>query len=727
MKKILIAVLPLFAIIACQKDPQVEQTKPATYTVSGKVEKGPFIQGSSISMATLDAKLNASGKNYTATITDDAGTFSFGSQEFDSPYARLTATGYFYNEVSRQLSNGTLTLSALVDLSDKQSVNVNLLTHLKALRIQKLITSGGKSFKEASSTAQTELLKAFGYEKFSGTDVSQFSITAGTDEAAALIIISSEIQIGRSEAQITEFISKLATDFAENGTFSTANQEALASGLSSLYTQLDGIREGIVERYSTLGIYVTVKDLKSYVDWDGDGIPGNEFLKEGDKVTLSQEKIEAPAEGGTFTIEIDSPIAVFLSKQTSEGGEVNPISSIGDGFYDTFYADGGSVGMSFTKSLEGKTLTVIIDKSKVRKENSETIDLYAYDGTVVATLPITQAAAEKCDFVGLGESGQALVNATFSNFAQAVATLIDGDKYYTGRAYHPNLKAPIDPSYSGLYNCWSYCYQFANRIAQARDIDLHMRGIYTEYFDLLSAINYYNMVVFWGGVPYITAPSSGEVIYYPRTAESDILTSLIENLEAAVKYADKKRNVAVAMTADELLFQSKDVARIALADIYMYQGKYDKALPLLEDVEATEHYSLDSADKPCSSSADCILAVNGYLGTKSAMDDGQYKVIYCYADVLLSISECCFKLDNQTKAVEHLNMVAYKYGCSTSNDILTDISLCRKELNLPGYFAFLKRTGLAKQELSLEDYQLLWPIPWSEMMSNPNMTQNPGY
>ena len=44
-----------------------------------------------------------------------------------------------------------------------------------------------------------------------------------------------------------------------------------------------------------------------------------------------------------------------------------------------------------------------------------------------------------------------------------------------------------------------------------------------------------------------------------------------------------------------------------------------------------------------------------------------------------------------------------------------------------GRFAFLKRTGLAKKELNLQDYQLLFPIPANEIMYSSTMTQNPGY
>ena len=225
MKKYILIALSVLAV-ACEKNPSDEPFK-GTFKVSGTVEKGPFVRGSTINMQTMDDKLHPTGKTFMENIKDDAGTFDFGSLEFDTPYAKITATGYFFNEVTGELSKGMINLNALVDLSDKSSVNVNLLTHLKSQRIQKLIDEGN-TFKAAASQAQAELMGALGLQKYAGKDVSQFSITSGTDEAAALIAVSTIIQVDRSEASMTEFISKLTNEFGANGYFSDATKQTNA-------------------------------------------------------------------------------------------------------------------------------------------------------------------------------------------------------------------------------------------------------------------------------------------------------------------------------------------------------------------------------------------------------------------------------------------------------------------------------------------------------------------
>lgn len=268
---------------------------------------------------------------------------------------------------------------------------------------------------------------------------------------------------------------------------------------------------------------------------------------------------------------------------------------------------------------------------------------------------------------------------------------------------------------------------FINRLVQVRQADLERRAIYKEFFDIYSAIAYYNMVVFWGGVPYITEPITDVGTYLPRDKESDIIASLTTNLKAAIEYAEDKRNVAVPTLSDEALFLSKDVARIALADIYMYQGKYSDAKPLLEAIVNSGYYGLDAESTPRVDGRECIMAIRSSYGTRSSISGDQYIVLYSYADVLLSLAECEYRISGGTNGINRVNQILAKLALPPATDVMTGIKTGRKGLDLPGYFAFLKRNGIAKSEVGYEDYQLLWPIPANEIMTNPKMTQNPGY
>ncbi len=97
-------------------------------------------------------------------------------------------------------------------------MNVNILTHWSTHSIQNLVENDHKSFDEANKQAQKELMKAFGLEKLANSDAANYSISSGTEEAAALIAISSMILAERSEAQVTEYLAKLSKDLW-NGSF----------------------------------------------------------------------------------------------------------------------------------------------------------------------------------------------------------------------------------------------------------------------------------------------------------------------------------------------------------------------------------------------------------------------------------------------------------------------------------------------------------------------------
>ena len=357
-----------------------ESFTPKNFEVTGKVEKGPFISGSVINMQPMNQQMHAVGSTYSATITDDIGSFSFNSEKFSEPYARLSVSGYFYNEYKGTLSNGQITLQSVVDLRDKSTVNVNLLTHIKYQRVLNLIENGA-SFADANAQAQEELLKAFGLQKFNTADVSQFSVAAGTDEAAALIVTSALLLGERTEAQFTEYLAKLCQDFAKNGTFSEANKEQINQDKEKLANKLTDIRQHLIDRYRELKRTITVKELVGFVDWDNNGTAGDEAHDPNKPITLSQTSIEAPAEGGTFTITVDSDVKLYLSPQMGYTTEVS-----------IAYIKLTGQDISCKKEVtDDNALIVTVNPATYQAVRGENISLYDFVGNEVATIPVSQA------------------------------------------------------------------------------------------------------------------------------------------------------------------------------------------------------------------------------------------------------------------------------------------------------------------------------------------------
>lgn len=130
---------------ACSSDESNNETPKSVEksNVQGTIEKGPFVQGSKVMLYELDANFGQTGKSFRTQTVSDLGAFSFDSPiQLSSQYVELETSGYFYNEVKGKLSASQITLNAISDVSNRNTVNVNLITHLEFERVKRLIREG---------------------------------------------------------------------------------------------------------------------------------------------------------------------------------------------------------------------------------------------------------------------------------------------------------------------------------------------------------------------------------------------------------------------------------------------------------------------------------------------------------------------------------------------------------------------------------------------------------
>lgn len=650
-----------------------------------------------------------------------------------SPYVKLSASGYYFNEVTGELSKGTLALNAVANLQNAADVNLNILSHLKYQRVMDLVAKDGKSFKEANNQAQEEVLKTFGLEKYAKTDVNHFSITSGTDEAAALIAVSSLILYNRSEAQITEYLSQLSEEFAEDGNFSETTKLQIRKDMFSLESKLPQIAENIKKRYQEMGKEVAVKNLIYYFDWDGDGTAGNEIAPENHPVRLETNNINVPMEGGSYEVKVNTTVPVYLERPSIPGDDIydNSTSVSGMEIYET----GSEPCINYTKELNNNILKVVVKAASFRKEQAVSIPLYDGMGNVVASLNLTQQANPNAEIIvpRLGSDGIRLVSGLMERLANAVTLEAQMNYRYTKIINDPHFVAPISSSEPNINNCWRYSYQALNRIAMLYRADAMYRAVYSPYLNVYRDLCYYQMLIWWGGV--VVVPNAGFESYADpsRTSESSILQMLEEELVEAIRNLDEKKCVAFATNANDALFVSKDVARILLAKVYMYQQKWAAASNLLQKVVDKSIYPIEKVPtKYTSENKDLILALmvgNESRASRVYVDGSPEDVvpIMTTTDVKLLYAECEIHLGNNAKASKYISEVDNVNGISGTSVSVEGIKQLRKSLKLQDYFAFLKRNGLAIKELGLEKYQLLLPIPENAIDMNPNLTQNPGY
>lgn len=275
MNKNYLIIALLLIIGACSKsevDKITDTTKPVVkQQISGKIEKGPFLTGSKISLYELDEKLRQTGKNTFRTETvNDNGEFLFDSKmELATQFVELEISGFFFNEVEGENSRAQITLNAISDISAKNKINVNILTHLEYKRIKKLVADGAQ-FSKAKEQAQKELLEVFHItSKMKDSDAVELS--EGNDDAAILLAISAMLLHNKSEADFSEFIAKLSNDFAASGEITNDNLlEDIHQSQRSIFAS--NVMKNLEEYYKQQGRDVKVENIKKYIDHNNDGV-----------------------------------------------------------------------------------------------------------------------------------------------------------------------------------------------------------------------------------------------------------------------------------------------------------------------------------------------------------------------------------------------------------------------------------------------------------------------
>lgn len=726
----LLAASTLFT--ACSDDTdQPTPQNPVKYTVTGKVEKGPFIQGSTVNIHPLDDNFAPTGKIYTATIKNDEGAFDFPAQEFNSPYAKLSTDGYFFNEVTGEFSEGQIHLEALVNLSDQTTVNVNLLTHLKTERVKKLLDTG-ISFKEANTQAQKELLTNFGLQQYTATDASGFSITSGTKEAGALIVFSSALLYERSEAELTEYLSKLNQEFTAQGKLSDSMKKEYRD--NCVHLDLDRINEHIVERYRELNKEVTVPPLQYFVDWDGDGIAGNELGDSGEmQLAFEKDTLVVPEEGGTFRVKVNNNIPFTFTP----AGDV-PKSEITE---ENFFKEAFNVSpIDYTRSIEDENVVLTVNPAKGYFTTPSTLTVYSYDGNRKADLVIVQQGDKRQP--ALGNDGKAYLNGTLLSIAKTILRFYTMEALYTNTYASANGNTPfeahtLDEGNGEINTAWREVYVTLRNIRffakNAKDI---IGDEFSANLAFLTASLYYEMAVLWENVMYAEDVFDVNDVDKGKPMKSNELFEWFENrLAGEIDRFENKKN-SFEESEDYFLY-SKDFPRMVLAKMYLYQHKYAEAKTLLQAIVTDGHYQLASS-REAAIQKNSPEMIWGYLNPAVTnptevqnlpvrLDD--FLAFATYTEVILSLAECEYKSGNTDAAIRYLQQVASKRNLTVTGDFLTSLKEAWKsELKGTGtYFAFLKRNDLATQELNIEEFRLIFPIPFQEILMTPTLVQNPGY
>lgn len=262
----ILAVLFFFIFTACEKE-----DVPENYSFEGKVQKGPFIAGTNLTINELNSALGQTGRTFTASILSDDGSFALHNIELTSRHALLTANGFYFNEIYGTQSSSALTLAAISDLENQSTVNINIMNHLIRERILKLVGEG-ETFPDAREQAQSELRTFLGVDDLGEELFDHLDISEDSDANALLLATSVMVQrftnwsqeLPTLTAELTWLLAMLGSDLGDNGII---DGEALIDTLLHNISRLNllDIRENIEMKYAALGKPASIPEFEEYI------------------------------------------------------------------------------------------------------------------------------------------------------------------------------------------------------------------------------------------------------------------------------------------------------------------------------------------------------------------------------------------------------------------------------------------------------------------------------
>jgi hypothetical protein len=259
-------------------------------SMSGAIQKGPFIIGANVVVSMLDPNTaNPTGASFPTLTRTDLGEFDLTLPATGA--AEIQTTGVYFDEVLGYVSSTAITLRALASfpVSGPREVHVNALTHLGHLRAKKLVGEGA-SFEAAIAQAEAELRAALplatNLEVGAGTDL---DILGGDSDANAYLFALSCVlgQAGLARAGgLQELITVVALDLENDGALGAALREELARGARVLhadrcttnmevYVAYTGSSRTVPDIYRALDFDLDGSGDRTDPDADGDGVPAN--------------------------------------------------------------------------------------------------------------------------------------------------------------------------------------------------------------------------------------------------------------------------------------------------------------------------------------------------------------------------------------------------------------------------------------------------------------------
>jgi cysteine-rich repeat protein len=249
--------------------------------LQGSVQKGPLLLGSSVEVSPLLASGDPTGDVFGTATINDLGEFWVEIPK--SGPVSIDASGYYYNEVSGELSTGWINLRAIYMASKNEAhpILVNTITHLSYDRVRTL-HGQGQTFANAIVTAEQELQVALGIglaELDINTPGTSLDILGGDTPANAYLFAVSSVLAqggvnlaggldGSIDANLQGLMNRISFDLADNGQIDAELRATIDAAELALHTP--AVEAALGAWLEELGSGAEVPDLDAVLDQDND-------------------------------------------------------------------------------------------------------------------------------------------------------------------------------------------------------------------------------------------------------------------------------------------------------------------------------------------------------------------------------------------------------------------------------------------------------------------------